>query len=386
MKAKRINKIQDSIFGVMSALAFKHQAVNLGQGFPDFSGPDWIIEAAFKAMKEGKNQYAPTQGIYSLRKIISEVYSKHYNMNFDIETEITITAGATEALFCTFLALIEEGDEVILFEPFYDAYLSDVYLAGGIPKFVTLHKPDFQFDFKELEKLISERTKAIVVNNPNNPSGKVYTLEELQQIFELAEKYNLFIISDEVYEFLTYDNIKHYSILEIDKERKRSIMISSTGKTFSMTGWKIGWAIANPQITDAIRKVHQWTTFAVNTPGQHAMAYAFSKLDEYLPYFRKEYQERRDLIYSELQNTLFKPHKPYGSYFLLVDIPTDVEMDDIEVSKELTINNKIATIPASPFYSKSQEGKSMLRICFAKTLETIKKGIENLKSFKSEKK
>ncbi|MGB9912805.1 MAG: pyridoxal phosphate-dependent aminotransferase [Candidatus Kapaibacteriota bacterium] len=379
---KRLEKIQDSIFGVMSALAFEHKAINLGQGFPDFSGPDWLIDAAYKAMKEGKNQYAPMQGIYSLRKIISEVYSKHYGIEFDIYKEITITSGATEALFSTILSLVEEGDEVILFEPFYDAYLSDVYIAGALPKFITLHKPDFNFDFNELEKLISKRTKAIIINNPNNPSGKVYSHDELETIYELAEKYNFYIISDEVYEFLTYDNIKHHSILEIDKERKRSIMISSTGKTFSMTGWKIGWAIANPEITDAIRKVHQWTTFAINTPGQHAMAYAFTRLDEYLPTFRNEYQQRRDLAFSELLMTLFKPHKPYGSYFLLVDIPENIGKNDIEIARELTINHKIATIPASPFYAQSEEGKTMLRICFAKNKETIIQGISNLKTFK----
>ncbi len=380
MKTKRIQKIQDSIFGVMSILAFEHKAINLGQGFPDFSGPDWIIEAAHKAMKDGKNQYAPPHGIYSLRKIISEVYEKIYGAVFDIEKEITITAGATEALFSTIMGVVDDGDEVILFEPFYDAYLSDILLAGGVPKFITLHKPNFEFDFKELAKLISPKTKAIIVNNPNNPSGKVFTYEELSYIYELAEKYNFFVVSDEVYEFLTYDNIKHHSILSIDKEKKRSIMISSTGKTFSMTGWKIGWAIANPEITDAIRKVHQWTTFAVNTPGQHAMAFAFSKLDDYLYEFKTQYQERRDFVLNELQSSIFKPHKPYGSYFVLVDIPYS-NFNDIELAKELTIKNKVATIPASPFYAKSDEGKSMLRICFAKNKETLLKGIENLKSF-----
>lgn len=381
MKSKRTQKVQDSIFGVMSVLAFEHKAINLGQGYPDFSGPDWIIEAAHKAMKEGKNQYAPPQGIYSLRKIISETYEKIYGAVFDIEKEITITAGATEALFSAILGLVDEGDEVILFEPFYDAYLSDVILAGGVSKFITLCKPNFEFDFKDLEKAISPKTKAIIINNPNNPSGKVFSQVELAYIFELAEKYNFFIISDEVYEFLTYDNIKHHSILNIDKEKKRSIMISSTGKTFSMTGWKIGWAIANPQITDAIRKVHQWTTFAVNTPGQHAMAYAFTRLDDYLSDFKTQYQERRDLVFHELQSTIFKPHKPYGSYFIMVDIPT-TSLNDIELAKELTIRNKVATIPASPFYAESDEGKSMLRICFAKSKETLLRGIENLKSFK----
>ena len=381
MVAKRISAIEDSIFGLMSALAFEHKAINLGQGFPDFSGPEWIIEAAYKSMLEGKNQYAPTQGIHSLRKIISEVYSRHYGVEFSFENEITITAGATESLFSTILALVDEGDEVILFEPFYDAYLSDVLLAGGIPKFVTLHKPDFKFDFKELESAISSKTKAIIVNNPHNPTGKVFSQEELTFIYELAKKYNLYIISDEVYEFLTYDNIPHISFLTLDRQRERTIMISSTGKTFSMTGWKIGWAVTNPILTDAIRKVHQWTTFTINTPGQHAMAYAFSRLDEYLPIFRHEYQERRDIMFNGLLETNFKPFKPYGSYFLMVEFP-QVGKDDVELAKELVIKYKIATIPPSPFYRKSHEGKTMLRICFAKKKETLLEGLEKFKQFR----
>ncbi len=379
--AERIQGIADSIFGIISKLAFEYKAVNLGQGFPDFSGPDWIIQSAYEAMKEGKNQYAPPQGIYSLRKVIHDVYQKYYSIEFDFEKEITITAGATEALFSTFLALINSGDEVILFEPFYDAYLSDVILAGGIPKFVTLHKPNFEFDFKELEQTISNRTKAIVINNPQNPTGKVFSIEELEFIYELARKHDLYVVSDEVYEFLTYDGLEHTSSLKFDPGRERTIMISSTGKTFSMTGWKIGWAISNPKITNAIRKIHQWTTFAVNTPGQHAMAFAFSKIDEYLPQFRSEYQERRDFIYNHLLSTKFKPFKPLGSYFLMVEFPQIEGIDDFEMSNLLIKKFGVATIPPSPFYKKSDEGKTMLRICFAKTIKTLREGVNRLAKF-----
>lgn len=378
--AKRISGIEDSIFGTMSQLAFEHHAVNLGQGFPDFDGPEWIKESAFEAMKQGKNQYAPPQGIFSLRKAIRDTYEHNYHFTFDIEHEITITAGATESLFSAILALIEPDDEVILFEPFYDAYYSDVILAGGNPKFVTLHKPDFSFDFAELENAISPQTKAIIINNPHNPTGKVFSNEELSFIYELARNNDLYIISDEVYEFLTYDGLKHLPSMQFDPKKERTIMVSSTGKTFSMTGWKIGWAIANPKITDCIRKVHQWTTFTVNTPGQHAMAYAFTRLEEYLPNFRREYQERRDLVFTELATTKFKPHKPFGSYFLMVDIPNS-NYDDIQMAIELTKNFGIATIPPSPFYRKSSEGKTMLRICFAKRKETLIEGINRLKKF-----
>ncbi len=378
--ARRISGIEDSIFGTMSRLAFEYHAVNLGQGFPDFDGPEWIKESAFEAMKQGKNQYAPPQGIFLLRKAIRDTYEHNYNFTFDIEDEITITAGATESLFSAILALIEPGDEVILFEPFYDAYYSDVVLAGGNPKFVTLRKPNFSFDFTELANAISLKTKAIIINNPHNPTGKVFSNEELSFIYELARKNNLYVISDEVYEFLTYDGLKHLPSMKFDPQKERTIMISSTGKTFSMTGWKIGWAIANPRITEGIRKVHQWTTFTVNTPGQHAMAYAFTRLEEYLPNFRREYQERRDLVLAELATTKFKPYKPFGSYFLMVDIP-NLGYDDVQMAMELTKNFGIATIPPSPFYRKSSEGKTMLRICFAKRKETLTEGINRLKKF-----
>jgi aspartate/methionine/tyrosine aminotransferase len=380
--AKRIEGMGTSIFATMSRLAYENKAVNLGQGYPDYDGPQWLMEEAFKAMKEGKNQYAPTQGIFSLRKAISEMQKKFYGMDWDFESEITITAGATEALFSTFQALLNEGDEVIMFEPFYDSYQADVMLAGGIPKYVTLKKPDFHFDYEELEREITNKTKIIIINTPHNPTGKVYFCDELSFIAQLAIKHNLLVVSDEVYEFLTFDNAKHIPIATLPGMRDRTITISSAGKTFSMTGWKIGWAIASEKLTDAIRKVHQWTTFAVNTPGQHAIAYAFSRLEEYLPGFRDEYMYMRDLLLKELNTTPFKAYVPKGSYFLMVDIPGAAEMNDEVCALELVKNYKIATIPPSVFYGKSDEGRTMLRLCFAKSDETLIKGAENLRKFK----
>lgn len=383
--ANRIEEIENSIFGIMSKRALENQAVNLGQGFPDFDGPIWIIDSAYEAMKSGKNQYAPTEGIFSLRKNIRTVYEKFYCINFNPENEITITTGATEALFSTINAIVNFGDEVILFEPFYDAYLSDVLLAGGRPRFVTLRKPNFSFDSDELISAITPKTKAIIINSPNNPTGKVFLEEEMKFIVELAKKHDFYIISDEVYEFITYDNFQHIPLLKFDDKKERVIMISSTAKTFSMTGWKIGWAIANPSITDAIRKVHQWTTFAVNTPGQHAMAYAFSKTEEYISELKQTYQRKRDLIIEELNDSIFKPIKPNGSYFLMVEIPKEFNLDAEALSEEMIKKYGIATIPASAFYKKSPEGKTMLRICFAKKDKTLKEGIKRIKSIKGEK-
>ena len=327
MFANRIQSMGTSIFTLMSKLAIKHNAINLGQGFPDFDGPSWIFNEAFKAMTEGKNQYAPMPGILTLRKRIASNYKNYYDMDIDSENGVCITAGATEALFVTISAYINPGDEVILFEPAYDAYPADVLLAGGIPKYVTLRKPDFGFDFNDLDNALTSKTKAIIINNPHNPTGKVYTRGELEEISKFAIKNNLIVISDEVYEFLTYDDAIHIPIASLPGMYDITITISSTGKTFSLTGWKIGYAVGKPELIDAIKKIHQWTTFAVNTPGQHAMAYAITKLDEYLPDFKKMYLGKRNLMLKLLEDSTFVAHTPLGSYFIMVDIPKAIKYE-----------------------------------------------------------
>lgn len=379
MANPRLKLLSDSIFSTMSALAFEHKAVNLGQGFPDFDGPEFLAEQAFKAMKEGKNQYAPTHGILSLRKIVAETDAANYGMDYSPMDEITVTAGATEALYSTITALISEGDEVILFEPFYDAYFANVSLAGGKPVCVTLRKPDFTFDEAELRSAVSPRTKAIIVNNPHNPTGKVYTRRELEIIAKIAIENDLLVISDEVYEYLTFDGARHTPIATLDGMRNRTVTISSTGKTFGMTGWKIGFAIAEKSISASIRRVHEWTTFAVNTPGQHAMAYAFTQLPSYLPDFRKLYEAKRDLLYSSLVDSKFTPHKPLGSYFMMVDVPEGFS-DDMDCAMRLVKEFGVTTIPPSVFYLRSQEGRTMLRLCFAKSNETLRAGVECLRN------
>lgn len=375
--ADKLANIPTSIFSVISQLAFEHKAINLGQGFPDFNGPEWIFDFAYQAMKEGKNQYAPSYGIHSLRQSIANYQHQYYDLNYN-DDEIVITAGATEALYDSFNAFINPGDEVVLFEPYYDSYLSDVVLAGGIPKVVTLHKPDFSFDYEEFEKAISFKTKIIVLNNPHNPTGKVFSVEELKFIASLAIKHDLMIISDEVYEFLTYDGAEHIPIATLPGMKERTVTISSCGKTFGFTGWKIGFALAKPEWIRAIHNIHQWTTFAVNTPGQHAMAKAFMQLDDYIPEFRKLYQSKLNLVYDNLLSTKFKPHRPKGSYFVMVDIPEGFGTDQ-DAAIKLIKDYGVATIPPSVFYSSSDEGNSMLRICFAKQDQTIIDGTNRLK-------
>jgi aspartate/methionine/tyrosine aminotransferase len=377
-EAARLSKIGTSIFATMSALANEYKAVNLGQGFPDFDDATWIFNAALDAMQSGKNQYAPMPGTLSLRKAISGLYDRYYKLDVDYDTEITVTAGATEALFSTMFALIDPGDEVMLFEPYYDSHYANTLLAGGVPKCVTLHLPEFEFDPGELRAAITPRTRILVVNNPHNPTGKVYTTEELTLISELAIEHDLIVISDEVYEFLTFDSAVHTPIAALPGMRERTITISSTGKTFGMTGWKIGYAVAPAALTSCIQKVHQFVTFAVNTPAQHAMANAINRLDEYLPRLRHLYRQKRDILYSGMCNTSFKPHMPLGSYFMMVDIPESAGIDDIECAVSLVKNNGIATIPPSVFYQKSDEGKKMLRLCFAKSDAALRAGIAKL--------
>lgn len=379
-ESSRLNQLETSVFTTISKLSFEHNAVNLGQGFPDFDGPDWLMKYAFEAMLDGKNQYPPSNGIHSLRNIISKIQKKNYDLNWVADKEITITSGATEGLFSALQAIIEPGDEVIIFEPFYDAYLADILMAGGVPKFVTLKKPDFKFDFEELEKAITTKTKSIILNSPHNPTGKVFDKSELEFISELVVKYNLIALSDEVYEFLTFDDVSHIPIATFPEMRDRTITITSAAKTFSITGWKIGFVMASESITQAIQKVHQWTVFAVNTPCQHAVARAYERIEDYLTEFRAMYQSKRDLVFKELLNTSFKPYKPYGSYFLMVEYPQNIYENDFDCAIDLIKKYGIATIPPSVFYRKSDEGKTMLRLCFAKKDETLLRGISRLKN------
>ena len=378
--AHRISDIAESIFATMTRLAFEHKAVNLGQGFPDFDGPQWIVDDALAAMRDGRNQYAPMPGVLSLRESIASYRHTWHGQTWDPASEITVTAGATEALFSSMLAFLDPGDEVLLFEPFYDSYQANVLLAGAVPVYVTLHRPDFTFDPGELEARLSARTRMIIVNTPHNPTGKVFSKEELEVIAEVAQRRNLLVLSDEVYEFLVYDNAVHVPIASLPGMRERTITVSSTGKTFGMTGWKIGYAMAAPALTHAIRTVHQFVTFAVNTPAQHAMASALPRLDSYLPGLHADYARKRDMLCEGLAETPFAPHIPRGSYFVMADLPPGSGEDDITCATRLVREAGVAVIPPSVFYASSNEGTTMLRFCFAKKEETIRAGLARLRA------
>ena len=376
--ARRIDAIEPSIFSTMSQLAAEHQAVNLGQGFPDFDGPEWIVDAFIEALRSAKNQYAPMPGIQRLRRAVAGYHRRFYGLDWNADTEITITAGATESLFSVMLALLDPGDEVVLFEPYYDGYHADALIAGARPVCVTLHAPAFRIEAEALEQAVTPRTRMIVLNNPHNPTGRVFSREELDMVADVARRHDLLVLSDEVYEFLLFDGRTHIPIASLPGMRERTVTVSSTGKTFGMTGWKIGYTIATEASTGAGRTVHQFATSAVNTPSQHAMAHGLEQLETYLPAFRTLYQDKRDLLYDGLRDSPLTAILPEATYFMMTRLPAGGE-GDVACATRLVTEQKVAVIPPSVFYANSDEGTTMLRLCFAKKDETLREGARRLR-------
>ena len=370
-----VQQFKESIFSTMTKMAIDNKAINLSQGFPDFDGPKWVIDLASKAMNENKNQYAPSMGILPLREAIAHNYKRFYNFEVNPLSEVVVTNGATEAIFCTCMGILNIGDEVIVLEPFYDSYLASIQLAGAKVVPVTLKAPDFNYDLEELKAAISSKTKLLILNNPHNPTGKVFTALEIQEIGELAKKHDFYILSDEVYEFLTF-GVEHKPTATFEDLKERTITISSTGKTFGLTGWKIGWAIGPANIIKAIHNVHQFTSFAVAQPFQWAMAEALVKMDEYLVDFKADYLRKRNLLISGLKERGFNVSNPQGTYFTMAFLPEGE--NDVDYCKKLIVENKVAAIPTSAFYLKSDEGSRMIRFCFAKKDETLVAALNNL--------
>jgi len=368
----------ETIFSTMSQLARKSGAINLGQGFPDFNGPDWLIKLYQESFeKDGvtRNQYAPAIGVQSLRRELSHLYSSHYKLNYDPDLEVTVTTGCTEAIFCAIACTINPGDEVILFEPFYDSYEAAVRMAGGVPVFVTLMYPTFNYDSDELESAFSDKTKLIIVNTPHNPTGKVFDKSELMEISALCVQYDVYAISDEVYEHLIFGDAVHLPLASFDGMKERTFTLSSLGKTFGVTGWKIGWAMAPRELTKSLRLVKQYTTFCTNHPLQQATTLGLQKISEYLPSFQREYLIKRNLFIEGLDKTSLTYKAPRGTYFVIAKIPSGFH-DDIQFCLKMIEEAKVAAIPPSAFYRKSSEGSGLVRFCFAKKSDTL---IESLK-------
>ncbi len=369
-----------SVFTEFTELANRHDAINLSQGFPDFDGPDSLKDAAYAAMRAGHNQYAPSHGIPQLRAAVSGKARRLYGIEADPDTEVTVFTGATEALFSSIMGLVEPGDEVVLFEPTYDSYPPCVVMAGGTIRTVPLRFPDFALDEAELDAAMGERTKLVVLNSPMNPTGKVFGPDELAAVARLATKYDAYVLCDEVYEHLCYDGHRHIPLATLEGMRDRTVTISSTAKTFSMTGWKVGYAIAAPPLSEAIRRSHQFVTFATATPFQHAMAAAIDSSDAYYAEFLAGYVRRRDLMLGYLREAGFGIIEPQGTYYVMADIrPLGFE-DDVEFCRYLPREVGVAAIPVSAFYAGRREGRNVVRFAFCKRREVLERAGERLRT------
>lgn len=367
----RLPDVGTSIFTVMSKMALEHGAINLSQGFPDFQIDEKIIQLVHRYMLEGNNQYAPMPGTPALRNVISKVIKSTYNKDVDPETSITITPGATEAIFSAIAAFISAGDEVIVFDPAYDSYGPSIRLNGGVPVPINLKFPDFSIDWDKVKSSITSKTRMIMINTPHNPSGTVLNASDLRELEAIAEKHDLLVVSDEVYERLVFDHFIHESVIKYPALAHRSMAVFSFGKTFHATGWKVGYIVAPEYLTKEIRKAHQFITFSVNTPVQLALA---EYMQEPLNYtgLGNFYQRKRDFFLEQIKGSSFEPLQSRGSYFQLLRYRSIAKKPDIEMAEMLTKQHKVASIPVSVFYTDRTDNL-ILRFCFAKKEETLER-------------
>lgn len=408
MVAERFRPFGTTIFTEMTLLAQKHGAVNLAQGFPDFDGPEFVKRAAHEAMSAGQNQYARMFGLPVLNRAIAGAWQRATGQTVDPDTQVTVTSGCTEAIAAAMLGLVNPGDEVILFEPFYDSYRASVAMAGGVPRMVALRPGSggagsggFEFDEAELRAAFTARTRAILVNTPHNPTGKVFSREELGVIAGLCQKHGVIALTDEVYERLTFEaDMPHVSLATLPGMAERTLTMSSLGKTYSLTGWKIGWTIGTPELTRAVRAAHQFLTFATATPLQIGAAAALSEPagEVYVRSLVDDLRATRALLSERLARLGFVVHKPAGAYFVMADwtqVPAggaipgtgagarlgEVFADDAAFCRYMTEHAGVAAIPPSAFYERKELGRSMARFAFCKKRETVQMGVERLEAW-----
>ncbi|MFZ1518177.1 MAG: methionine aminotransferase [Ignavibacteriaceae bacterium] len=374
----KLPEINTSIFAIMSRMANEHNAINLSQGFPDFNCSNELIDLVNHFMNKGFNQYAPMPGTLELRNEISKKITRDYGKFYNPDTEISITAGATQALFTAFSTIINPGDEVIIFEPAYDSYIPAIKLYGGVPVPISLNENDFTIPWSLVEQVITEKTKCIVINSPHNPTGTILSEEDITHLEDLVKDKNLFIISDEVYEHIVFDNQKHFSISSSLELSKRSFIISSFGKTFHTTGWKIGYCCAPEFLMREFRKIHQFVVFAVNTPIQLAVA-EFMQTESNIYSLNKFYEDKRNLFRRLLKDSKFILRNCDGTYFQLLDYSQISGNDDFKFAEFLTKEIGVAVIPLSPFYSKKYFSK-LIRVCFAKQDSILETAANKLNS------
>jgi aspartate/methionine/tyrosine aminotransferase len=382
MLSEKASRFTESVIREMTRLAMKHQAINLAQGFPDFPAPAAIKQAAQDAIAADINQYAITWGAKPLRDAIAEKFQRTQGLAVDPEREITVCCGSTEAMMSAMMAIINTGDEVVIFEPFYENYGPDAILSGATPRFVPLRPPDFTFDRAQLAAAFGPATKAIILNTPNNPTGKVFSREELEFIRELCIRWNAFAITDEIYEHILYDGAKHISMATLEAMRERTITINGMSKTYSVTGWRVGWCIAPPEVTGAIRKVHDFLTVGAAAPLQQAGAVALRLPDSYYEKLAADYSVRRDRTLAMLEGAGFRCFKPGGAYYIMTDISGFGFSDDVAFTRHMIEHVGVAPVPGSSFYANPADGSQQVRFCFCKTDATLSAAESRLKSLR----
>jgi L-glutamine---4-(methylsulfanyl)-2-oxobutanoate aminotransferase len=369
--ARRTAVFNESVIREMTRLAMLHGALNLAQGYPDFPAPDFIKQAAIDSINADINQYAITWGSPRLRRAIADKTKRYYGLDLDPDREITVTCGATEAMMCAMLAVVEPGDEVIVFEPFYENYVPDAAMSGAKLVFVTLRDEGFQFDPVELRAAFSSQTRAIIVNTPNNPSGKVFSRSELQQIAALCMEFDTLCITDEIYEHILYDDNEHVAIATLPGMYERTITISGLSKTFSVTGWRLGYLLASPHLSNALRKVHDFLTVGAPAPLQEAAAIAMEQADDYYPELRGMYTAKRGLLLTALREAGFVCHTPQGAYYIMADFSDlGFDGDDTAFAHHLIQKVGVAPVPGSSFY-QGDVGNHLVRFTFSKSEETL---------------
>lgn len=374
----RLQGLGTTIFATMSALAAAHDAVNLGQGFPDADGPPEVLDAAIAAIRDGHNQYAPGIGLAVLRHAVAAHQERFYGLTFDPVSEVTACAGATEGMAATILALCEVGDEVVLFEPWYDAYRAVTAMAGAVHRSVGLRAPDFVLDEAVLRATVTDRTRLVVLNSPHNPTGRVFTDDELAAIARVCVDHDLIAVTDEPYEHLVYDDAVHRPLASLPGMRERTVTISSAAKTFAVTGWKVGWICAPGDLTEAVRASKQWLTFTNGTPFQVGVAAGLNLPDEYFAGLSAEYQARRDRLCDGLAEVGFTVTPPQGTYFVTVDIRDLGEDDGMAFCERLPAEVGVAAVPEVVFHDDVEAGASLVRFAFCKTDATLDEGIRRL--------
>jgi len=386
--SEKASRFTESVIREMTREAVRHGAVNLSQGFPDFPAPEEIKRAAARAIEEDINQYAITWGARDFREAIAEKTRWHLGLDVDPETEITVTCGSTEGMIAAMMATVDPGDEVVVFEPFYENYAPDAVLSGAVPRYVPLRAPDWSFDREELRAAFGPRTKAVILCNPNNPTGKVFSRDEMEFLASLCREFDALCFTDEIYEHIIYPagegggDPRHLSMAQLEGMRERTVVVNSMSKTYSVTGWRVGYVIAPPHVTAAVRKVHDFLTVGAAAPLQRAGAFALSLPASYYEHLRLDYQRRRDMLLPALEEAGFRVYRPDGAYYVMTDISAFGFADDLEFTRHLVREVGVACVPGSSFYSRPELGAGQVRFCFCKKDSTLEAAAERLLKLK----